>query len=64
MLSEDEKERLVKNIAGHLIGAQAFLQERAISNFSKADKDYGARIRYHLELLKPKGISNDCQPKL
>lgn len=52
MLNEEERGRLVRNIAGHLMGAQEFLQERAIKNFSQADPEYGAGIRQVLNQLK------------
>merc|ERR1712038_1913524 len=45
VLKEDEKERLVDNIASHLCNAQKFLQDRAINNFSAADKEYGKTIK-------------------
>ncbi|KAK4310957.1 hypothetical protein Pmani_017513 [Petrolisthes manimaculis] len=52
VLNEEERGNLVRNIAGHLIGAQEFLQERAIKNFSQADPQYGAGIRDVLNQLK------------
>ncbi|GIX67206.1 catalase [Caerostris extrusa] len=51
-LADDEKERLVKNIAEHLINAQEFIQERAVNNFTQADVDYGKRVKAELEKLK------------
>lgn len=52
VLNDAEKSRLVENIAGHLCNAQDFLQQRAVSNFSKADKDYGSRINALLQQHK------------
>jgi len=51
VLTDKERDRLVDNIASHLCGAQEFLQERAIANFSQADPEYGRRIK---ELIKSK----------
>jgi len=48
-LNDAEKARLVENIAGHLCGAQQFIQDRAVSNFAKADKDYGSRLNVLLQ---------------
>ena len=48
-LDEAARTRLTENIAGHLKGAQKFIQERAVKNFSQADPDYGARIAKLLE---------------
>jgi catalase len=41
VLSQAEKERLTDNIAGNLVGAQEFIQQRAIANFAAADATYG-----------------------
>ena len=49
VLNDEERTRLVENIAGHAKDAADFIQERVVENFSKADKDYGRRIG---ELLK------------
>ena len=40
-LSEEEKARLVGNIAGYLKDASEFIQRRALRNFFQADRDYG-----------------------
>jgi len=45
VLNDEEKFRLCDNIASHLCNAQEFLQERAIKNFSAADKNYGRKIQ-------------------
>jgi len=52
VLTEEERERLTFNIANSLAGAQEFIQERAISNFSVSDPDYGNRIREKLRKIK------------
>jgi len=52
VLKADEKDRLVNNIAGHLINAQPFIQERAISNFEKVHNDFGNGIRLAIKKLK------------
>ena len=45
VLTPEERERLANNIGGHLVNAQPFIQERAISNFEKVHPDFGAKIR-------------------
>ena len=52
VLTEEERTRLVENIAGHLKDAQEFIQKRAVENFSKADSEYGARIAELLQKYK------------
>jgi len=52
VLNEEEKNRLVSNMAGNLINAQPFLQKRAIENFSQADPDYGQRLEKELLQMK------------
>ena len=52
VLTEEERTRLVENIAGHLKDAQEFIQKRAVENFSKADSEYGARIAELLQKFK------------
>jgi len=49
VLKPEERERLVKNIAGHLKDAADFIQKRAVENFSKADPEYGRRIAEELK---------------
>ncbi|CAL1265609.1 unnamed protein product [Larinioides sclopetarius] len=51
-LADEEKGRLVKNIANHLINAQEFIQERAVNNFTQADVECGRRIKEELQRLK------------
>ncbi|UYV62347.1 CAT [Cordylochernes scorpioides] len=51
VLKEDERKRLVSNIAGHLKGAKPFLQERAIKMFSQVHPAYGEGIKAELEKI-------------
>lgn len=44
VLTEDEKTRLVQNVAGHLKNASDFIQQRAVRNFTQVDREYGGRI--------------------
>ncbi len=48
VLGEDEKARLVANIAGHLGGAAREIQERQLQHFLKADAAYGGRVAHAL----------------
>ena len=52
MLNEQEKSRLVANIAGHMKDAQEFIQKRAVRNFASADPEYGRRIQVLLDKYK------------
>lgn len=61
MLNEVERQRLVENIANHMIGAQDFIQERAIKNFAQADPEYGANIRRALDKIKMSQVSSKTQ---
>jgi len=49
VLSEEERQRLVANIAGHLKNAQPFLQDRAVKNFAQVHSEYGRRLREALD---------------
>ncbi|CAE1320055.1 katE [Acanthosepion pharaonis] len=66
VLNQAERKRLVKNIANHLIGAQEFLQKRAVHNFGQADPEYGQTLQEELDKLKrKKGMpSNSVQANL
>jgi len=59
VLSEKEKESLVNNIAKDLVKAQDFIQERQIENFSKADQNYGTRVRAAINQIK---MNNGIKP--
>ncbi|XP_064398721.1 catalase-like isoform X3 [Halichondria panicea] len=52
VLSEDEKRRLVRNIAGHLKDASEFIQQRAVRNFTQVDSEYGGGIAKLLQQYK------------
>lgn len=61
MLNEAERQRLVENIAGHMVGAQEFIQDRAIKNFTQADPEYGANIRRAIDKIKMSQASSKTQ---
>ncbi|XP_065226004.1 catalase-like [Planococcus citri] len=42
---DEERSRLVQNIADHLKNAYHFIQERAVDNFSKVNTDFGDRLK-------------------
>lgn len=50
MFSEDEKQRLVDNIAGTMMSIPKRIKEKQIEHFRKADKNYGNRIAKALQL--------------
>jgi catalase len=50
LLTEDERARLVKNIAGHLGQAGVDVQKRQVDHFRRADAEYGARVAARLGL--------------
>mmetsp|Transcript_3235 Transcript_3235/g.4455 ORF Transcript_3235/g.4455 Transcript_3235/m.4455 type:complete len:526 (+) Transcript_3235:62-1639(+) len=52
VLGPEERERLTDNIAGSLIGAQDFLQQRVVANFAAADQQYGKMVKDKLQKLK------------
>lgn len=43
-LNNEERERLVSNIVGHLKDAADFIQDRAVKNFSQVDADFGRKL--------------------
>lgn len=51
VLDESAKQRLVDAIAGHLVDAQPFIQDRAINNFTMVHQDYGRRVKEGLQKL-------------
>ncbi|XP_012937275.1 catalase [Aplysia californica] len=53
-LKPEERERLVENIANNLKDAQEPIQKRAVSNFEKADQDFGNKLRFALAAIKKK----------
>lgn len=52
VLDEAARKRLVSNIAGHLVNAKEFIQERAINNFSQVSSDFGQQLRDAINLKK------------
>jgi len=50
VFSEDDRIRLVENIARHMTGIDPDIQRRQIAHFTKADPEYGARIARKLNL--------------
>lgn len=52
VLNDAARERLTDNVAGALVGAQDFIQERAIANFNAVDAKYGKMVRAKLDKLK------------
>jgi Catalase len=49
VLSQEERDRLTSNIAGHLMNASPVIRSRAISNFASVDADYGRMIENKVE---------------
>lgn len=52
VLNEEERERLVMNIADHMAKANKEIQSRAIVHFDNVHADFGDRIRAKLNLVK------------
>jgi len=52
VLKEEDRKNLIRNIAGHIQGANETLQKRAVQNFSQADPDFGRRLQEELAKLK------------
>lgn len=52
VLDAEARKRLVSNIAGHLVNAQPFIQERAIGNFSQVSVDFGKALTEAINLKK------------
>lgn len=55
VLDGPARERLTDNIAGNLVNAQEFLQQRAISNFAAVDAQYGRMIQDKINRIKTNG---------
>jgi catalase len=51
-LDEAARKRLVDNIAGHLVNAASFIQERAVKNFSQVSADFGKQLTEALKLQR------------
>ncbi|XP_018426828.1 PREDICTED: catalase-like [Nanorana parkeri] len=52
VLDSAERQTLSQNIAKSLVGAQPFIQQRAVKNFTDVHPDYGARVLAELEKLR------------
>ncbi|WP_110946222.1 catalase [Streptomyces avicenniae] len=53
LMSEDEKDRLIENLAGSIAAvSRDDIAERAIENFRKADEDYGKRLQTAVQALR------------
>jgi catalase len=52
VLDEAARKRLVSNIAGHVVNAKEFIQERAIKNFSQVSAEFGQQLREAINLKK------------
>lgn len=50
VLDDGSRKRLVSNIAGHLVNASVFIQERTVKNFAKVSPDFGAQLAGKLNL--------------
>ncbi|RKN08968.1 catalase [Streptomyces radicis] len=53
LMSDDEKDRLIENLAGFIAQvSRDDIAERAIENFRKADEDYGKRLQAAVQALR------------
>ena len=50
VMTPDERDRLIENIARHMRNVNADIQRRQISHFLKADIEYGKRVARALNL--------------
>ena len=53
LMSEAQKKLLTDNIVGAMKSVPAFIQERQVAHFKKADKEYGERIEKGLAAATP-----------
>ncbi|EDO41682.1 predicted protein, partial [Nematostella vectensis] len=49
VLNDEERMRLVKNIAGHVKDAKDFIQKRCVQQFTKVHPDFGNGIARELQ---------------
>jgi len=62
-LGAAERERLTDNIAGNLVNAEKFIQQRAIAMFATVDANYGQMVQEKVaKLSKGKESSSSAQP--
>lgn len=52
VLDEPARQRVIDNIAAHLVKAQPFIQERAIANFYKVSAELGKALTQKVKLIK------------
>lgn len=52
VLDDAARKRLVSNIAGHIVNAKEFIQERAIKNFSQVSAEFGQQLREAINLKR------------
>ncbi len=57
LMSEDQKNQLINNIAGGLSQAEASVRQRMLAQFAKADADYADRVQNALE--RANQVDND-----
>ena len=57
VLTAVERQRLVDNIAGHLINASEPVQIRAVNNFRQVTTEFGTLLQEALDALKPRKLS-------
>uniref|UniRef100_A0AAY4CL59 Catalase n=1 Tax=Denticeps clupeoides TaxID=299321 RepID=A0AAY4CL59_9TELE len=55
VLNEEERQRLCENMAGHLKGAQLFIQKRSVQNLLAVHPDYGNRVQALLDKYNAEG---------
>mmetsp|Transcript_62316 Transcript_62316/g.140940 ORF Transcript_62316/g.140940 Transcript_62316/m.140940 type:complete len:523 (+) Transcript_62316:39-1607(+) len=55
VLDQAARDRLTSNIAGHMVGAQEFIRQRAIANFAAVDASYGKMIADKVAALLKQG---------
>ncbi|XP_017317999.2 catalase-like, partial [Ictalurus punctatus] len=58
VLNETERERLCQNMAGHLKGAQLFIQKRMVQHLMAVHQDYGSRVQALLDKYNAEGQKN------
>lgn len=58
VLNEEERQRLCQNMAGHLKGAQLFIQKRMVQNLIAVHPDYGNRVQVLLNKYNAEAQQN------
>ncbi|KAG7473836.1 hypothetical protein MATL_G00100210 [Megalops atlanticus] len=58
VLNEEERQRLCQNLAGHLKGAQLFIQKRMVQNLMAVHPDYGNRVQALLNKYNAEAKTN------